>query len=160
MENINGSYFKELVFKIHGLRLTNINLVCEMMAFTFEGYALHTQCLTRIIKNDDILATTMDYQSWDGETSENNDEWFNLDKYKTQISGGKVTAVKMNVLHDLEITLDNGVIIQIIIENGYTHYGEEREQYRFFEIAPEGEAENTEKDRKHYVVYVKRIEVN
>lgn len=65
-----------------------------MLMFHFGNYALHTQCLTRIVKNNDILVTTQDYQSWDGEESENNDEWHNLDKFEPVIVGGKVTSVE------------------------------------------------------------------
>ena len=59
---------------IVGKRLDAINLACEMMMFSFENYEFHTQCLTRIICENDILVTTLDYQSWDGEVEDNNDE--------------------------------------------------------------------------------------
>lgn len=127
--------------------------------FTFEKYAIHTQSLTRIINADDILVTTCDYQSWDGEISENNDEWYNVNKYKSIILNGKVTSVKLSPLYDLQITMDNRITIQILIENGYAHYDEEREQYRFFEIAQENGAEEQESNRKHYVIYSKHIEI-
>ena len=52
---------------IVGKQLTELYLACEMMMFSFEEYALHTQCLTRIICKNDILVTTLDYQNWDGD---------------------------------------------------------------------------------------------
>ena len=73
--------------------------------------------------------------------------------------GGKVLSVKINPLFDLTIGLDNGVVIQCFVGNGYAHYGEEREQYRFFETDPDGETEEEEKLRKHYVVYSKHMEI-
>ena len=59
---------------ILGKRLDALNMACEMMMFSFEEYELHAQCLTRIMCENDILVTTLDYQSWDGEAEENNDE--------------------------------------------------------------------------------------
>ena len=53
---------------IVGKQLVALNMACEMMMFSFEKYELHTQCLTRIISKKDVLVTTLDYQSWDGET--------------------------------------------------------------------------------------------
>lgn len=152
--------FEKTILKISGLRLTDIDLACEMMMFGFEGYAIHSQCFTRIIKNNDILVTTLDYQSWDGEDDSKNDERYNLDKYKPVIMGGKVTSVKLNPLCDLEITLDNGIVIQILVQNSYAHYDEEREQYRFFETGSEDETEEQAKNRKHYVVYSKHVDVD
>lgn len=156
MEN---KIIKDVIEQIRGSQLTDIKLACEMMVFHIERYALHAQCLTRIIKDGDILVTTADYQSWDGETSENNDEWHNLDKYRSEIIGGKVISISLNALGDVEIALDNGIIIQIYVENGYPYYDGEQEQYRFFEIGPDNETEEQEKYRKHYVVYGKHIEI-
>lgn len=99
------------------------------------------------------------YQSWDGEESENNDEWHNLDKFEPVIVGGKVTSVELNPLYDLTITLDNAISVHILIENGYSHYGEEREQYRFFEIGQDEETEEEERQRPHYVIYGKHIDI-
>lgn len=123
-------------------------------------FAIHGQCLTRIIKNGDILVTTLDYQSWDGEHEENNDEYYNLRKYKTEIEGGKVLSVEVDRLFDVIITLDNGVIIQLLIQNSYSHYDEESEQYRFFEVSPDDTEENRENLPPHYVVYSKHIEIH
>lgn len=151
---------KKSISKILGLRLTNIKCALEMLMFSFEDYVIHVQCLTRIVKKNDILVTTIDYQSWDGENPENNDERYNLEKYKPIILGGKVTSIKLNDLFDLEIALDNDIMIQIFIENSYAHYDEEREQYRFFKTESENETEEQEKNRKHYVIYSKHVEVD
>lgn len=56
---MNNSDFKKAVEKILGFHLTEIGRACEMLMFHFENYALHTQCLTRIVKNNDILVTTL-----------------------------------------------------------------------------------------------------
>lgn len=153
------SEFKSTVQVLVGLRLTDVHLVCEMMVFHFEQYAIHAQCLTRIIKNNNILVTTLDYQSWDGEVSENNDEWFNLNKFKHEIEGGKVLAVKLSPLNDLIISMDNDIIIEIYIQNSYAHFDDEQEQYRFFLIGPDDETEEQSKLRPHYTVYNKHIEL-
>lgn len=149
---------EKLIKKIVGLKLDAIRYACEMLMFNFEQYALHVLCLTRIIKDDDILLTTLDYQSWDGEHEENNDEYYNLSRYKSEIEGGKVLSVEVSPLCDIIITLDNDVTIQILIQNSYAHYDEENEQYRFFE-ASDHETED-EKLPPHYVVYSKHIEIH
>ncbi|MDE7405961.1 MAG: hypothetical protein K2M89_03695 [Clostridiales bacterium] len=151
---------QNILNNIIGLHLTDIKHACEMLMFHFDKYAIHARCLTRIIKEDDILLTTADYQSWDGKNDKNNDEWYNIDKYKSSIEGGTVVSVEVNKLCDLYITLDNNVTIQIIIQSGYSHYDEEREQYRFFEIGADDETEEQAQQRKHYVVYNKHIEID
>ncbi len=156
---MNNSEFESIITKIIGLKLTGVHLACEMMLFNFEQYAIHSQCLTRIVKNDDILVTTLDYQSWDGECNENNDEWFNLDKFKSEIEGGKVLAIKLSPLKDLTITLDNDITIEAFIQNSYSHYDDEHEQYRFFEAEEDNETDEQKESRPHYVVYSKHIDL-
>ena len=143
---------------IVGLKLNAIRYACEMLMFDFERYTIHSQCLTRIIKDDDILLTTLDYQSWDGEHEENNDEYYNLAKYKSEIEGGKVLSVEVNPLCDVIIALDNEITIQILIQCSYAHYVEENEQDRFFKVSDD-ETEN-KKLPPHYVVYSKHIEIH
>ena len=117
---------------IVGKQLVALNMACEMMMFSFEKYELHTQCLTRIICDNDILVTTLDYQSWDGETEKNNDEWYFVEQNRGKIVGGTVTSVKVNALHDVTIVLDNGISIELFVKNGYHHYDDEQEQWVFF----------------------------
>ena len=113
-------------------QLDALNMACEMMMFSFEKYELHTQCLTRIISKKDVLVTTLDYQSWDGETEENNDEWYFVEQNRDKIVGGTVTSVKVNALHDVTIVLDNGISIELFVKNGYHHFDDEQEQWVFF----------------------------
>ena len=117
---------------IVGKQLVALNMACEMMMFSFEKYELHTQCLTRIICDNDILVTTLDYQSWDGETEENNDEWYFVEQNRDKIVGGTVTSVNVNALHDITIVLDNGISIELFVKNGYHHFDDEQEQWVFF----------------------------
>ena len=156
---MNNLEFENIITKIVGLQLSDVKPICEMMVFHFEQYSLHSQCLTRIIKNNDILVTTLDYQSWDEECSENNDEWFNLDKFKSEITGGKVLDIKLSPLRDLIITLDNDITIEILIQNSYSHYDDEQEQYRFFEAAEDDETDERKNMQPHYVVYSKHIDL-
>ena len=117
---------------IVGKQLDGLNLACEMMMFSFEEYALHAQCLTRIICDNDILVTTLDYQSWDGEVDSNNDEWYFVERHRAEIVGGIVTSVNVTPLHDVVIILDNGIRIELFIKNGYCHFDDEHEQWVFF----------------------------
>ena len=123
---------KEHLQAIVGKQLDALNMACEMMMFSFEKYALHAQCLTRIICENDILVTTLDYQSWDGEAEENNDERYFAEQNRDRIVGGMVTSVNVNALHDVVIILDNGIRIELFIKNGYYHFDDEREQWVFF----------------------------
>ena len=117
---------------IVGKQLVALNMACEMMMFSFGKYELHAQCLTRIISKKDVLVTTLDYQSWDGETEENNDEWYFVEQNRDKIVGGTVTSVKVNALHDVTIVLDNGISIELFVKNGYHHYDDKQEQWVFF----------------------------
>ncbi|MBR4308177.1 MAG: hypothetical protein IKT58_01140 [Oscillospiraceae bacterium] len=115
-----------------GKQLDTLNTACDMMMFGFGAYALHAQCLVRIICENDILVTTADHQSWDGEAEENNDEQYFVEQYKDNIIGGTVTSVKVNALHDVVILLDNGIRIELFINSGHHHFAEEAEQWVFF----------------------------
>ena len=127
-----GNGLNEYLRAIEGTCLDDLNLACEMMTFSFGDYELHAQCFTRIVGENDILVTTADYQNWDGATEANNDEWHFVAKYKSQIVGGVVESVQVSAVHDVMIWLDNGVRIELFITNGYSHYGEDQEQWVFF----------------------------
>ena len=117
---------------IVGKQLDALNMACEMMMFSFGEYELHAQCLTRIICENNVLVTTLDYQSWDGEIEENNDEWYFVEQNRDKIVGGMVTSVTVNALHDISIFLDNSIKIELFIKNGYHHFNDEQEQWVFF----------------------------
>lgn len=92
---------QEYISTIVGKNLTKLHLACEMMMFSFEEYALHTQCLTRIICENDILVTTLDYQNWDGEVDSNNDEWYFVEQYRDKIIGGTVKSATVSPVYDV-----------------------------------------------------------
>lgn len=153
------SQLKDMLNNIVGTRLIRIGRAFEMLMFDFGNYALHTQCLTRIIKNNDILVTTLDYLSWDHEHDENNDEWYNLHRFKSVIENSNVVSVELNIFRDLTIVLDNDVTIQVLIQNSYAHYDEEHEQYRFFESLDDDHTEEEYEKHRHYVVYSKHVDL-
>ena len=132
-------------------QLTELHLACEMMMFGFEEYALHTQCLTRIIFENDILVTTLDYKNWDGEIDTNNDEWYFVEQYRDKIIGGIVMSVSVSLFHDVTITLDNGIRIELINKNGYHHFDDECEQWRFFKVDGHNDP--------HITVYSKTVDI-
>ena len=136
---------------IVGKQLTELHLACEMMMFSFEEYKLHTQCLTRIICENDILVTTLDYQNWDGETDTNNDEWYFVEEYRDKIIGGIVTSVKISSLYDVSIILNNGIKLELINKNGYNHFDDECEQWRLFK--------NGDHSYPHITVYSKTVDI-
>lgn len=124
---------KEFIWGMKNQKLEALNMACEMMMFDFGIYKLHTQCLTRIIKGNDILVTTLDYQSWDGEKDTNNDEWYFVDKFRDEIVGGVVVSVELSAINDLRLELSNGIVIELFLSNGYHHFDEEREQWRLLQ---------------------------
>ncbi|MBO5866507.1 MAG: hypothetical protein J6Q55_00435, partial [Clostridia bacterium] len=42
--------------------------------------------------------------------------------------------VKVSPLYDLEIEMDNGVRIEVYVQNGYNHFDEENSQWLFFRV--------------------------
>lgn len=145
---------KELIQNLKrliGQKLNLIKFACQMIMLDFGKDAIHCQALTRISKNDDILFTTFDYQTWDQKESENNDEYYFFEKYKDEIVNGVVTDIKVSNTNDLIIEFDNGVKIEVFIANGYNHCDEENEQWCLL-------INVMEKHSKHYAVYNKNIE--
>ncbi len=117
-----------------GRQLESLHCACEIIDFGFSGdLVLHGMGLTRVFLNDDLVITTIDYQSWDQTDSKNNDEWYNKDKYKDLIIGGIVTSISINSVNDLFIETDNGVRIECYVANAYPHYEDEKEQWLLFE---------------------------
>ena len=147
---MNRQKIKDYLKMLIGKTLDHLNLACDMMMFTIGNIAIHSQCFTRIMKKNEILLTTLDYQSWDEETNENNDEWYNLSLHKDSIINTKVINAQLTDTNDILIWLENDIHIQIFISNGAPHYSEEREQWRIFEIDNE--------DIPHIVVYAKTIQ--
>lgn len=142
---------QKYINNIIGLKLEEINLACEMIMLNFGNYKIHFQSFTRVIKNNDILLTTLDYQSWDKKEDKNNDEWYFLEKYKKEILNGIVIDVSLTKTNDLTIVFDNGITIETYISNGYSHYEEEQEQWRLIL--------KLDNDKSHdIVIYNKHIE--
>jgi len=139
------------VYDLLGKKLEKLNLACEMMMFDFGDLKLHTQGLTRIVKDGDILTTTLDYQNWDGADDTQNDEWYFVERFRDAIVGGMVTSVTVCDTNDLRIELDNGIRIEVLVSNGYSHYEPMCEQWRFFK--------HRDKTYPHITVYNKEIDV-
>lgn len=123
----------EFINLLNGRRLLRFCCEAEMLDLDFGSLALHAMGCSRVIKNNDILVTVPDYQSWDGQESCNNDEWYNMRKFNSEIVGGTVVSVTVSPWNDLRVELDNGVMIECLIANAYPHYGEETEQWVLFE---------------------------
>ena len=51
--------------RLVGSKLEDIKLACQMLILNFGNVGIHCQQFTRVSKNNDILFTTLDYQSWD-----------------------------------------------------------------------------------------------
>ena len=126
------SKLNEYIQTLVGKRLDKLHCVCELMAFDFGEYAFHALGLTRIIHENDILVSTLDFLNWDREEDKNNDEWYFVEQYKDRIIGGTVTSVTVSSLHDVVINLDNGIRIETFVKNGYHHFDDECEQWVFF----------------------------
>ncbi|MBR3845666.1 MAG: hypothetical protein IKM40_03740 [Clostridia bacterium] len=125
-----------------GKELFDIHLVCEMMCFEFGDMALHAQSFTRILRNDEVLVTTLDYQGWDEIDDKNNDEWYNMHQFKHLIIGNKIERIELSPINDLFIYLDNGVVIQSFAANGPLHWGYCNEQWRLLIGSDDSEEES------------------
>ena len=141
-----AAFIKQLV----GKRMDYFCCEADMFDFGFSDLILHVPGFGRVIKNNDILVTTQDYQNWDGEISTNNDAWLNMKKYNRDIVGGIVVSAQMNEVNDLTVEMDNGVVISCFIQNSYPHYDCEQEQWILFEKGC--------KNRKFLTVYNKTID--
>jgi hypothetical protein len=144
-KNSEEERIKEYLDLIIGRPLDDLNLACEMMMFTFGDISLHSQCFTRIMLKERVLLTTLDYQNWDEEVDTNNDEWYNLSRYKDLIINNKVIKTELTGVKDLFICLENDILIQIFISNSSPHYVKECEQWRIFEKG--------KKEIPHIVIY-------
>ncbi|MBR2974819.1 MAG: hypothetical protein IKC47_03660 [Clostridia bacterium] len=132
-------HLQNLLNIIVGKKLNHLKPIFEVMSFGFGEYALHTLGLTRIIKDNDILVTTLDYQNWDGEEAFNNDEHYFIKKFNDQIVGGVVTSIKVSPLYDLKIEMDNGVRVEVYVQNGHHHFDRDNNQWLFFKVDEEGD---------------------
>ena len=142
------NYLDQLV----GIKLKDIKLACQMIILDFGNIGIHCQQFTRVSKNDDILFTTLDYQSWDEKVDTNNDEKYFFDKYRNEIIGGVVARIIYTKFNDVTIIFDNGVVIEIFVSNGYNHFVDEIEHWRLL-IDP------SDDDSKHIVIYNKKVEM-
>ena len=142
------NYLDQLV----GIKLKDIKLACQMIILDFGNIGIHCQQFTRVSKNDDILFTTLDYQSWDEKVDTNNDEKYFFDKYRNEIIGGGVARIIYNKFNDVTIIFDNGVVIEIFVSNGYNHFVDEIENWRLL-------IDTSDDDSKHIVIYNKKVEM-
>ena len=131
---------KSFADRLIGKTLENIFCQADILEFAFSetDLVLHAMGLARVIKDGEILITSIDYQSWDGENSENNDMYLNVEKYKDGITGGTVVSVSVSAVNDLKIELDNGAVIECLIANAVTNYEDETEQWVLFEHKGDG----------------------
>ena len=141
----------QFVNSLTGRKLVHFCCEAEILDFDFDSLVLHAMGCSRVIKNNDILVTVPDYQSWDQSEDTHNDEWYNMERFWSEIVGGTVISVELTPWNDLRVKLDNGVTIECLIANAYPHYEKEQEQWVLFE--------HTEDHSGTFLtVYNKRIE--
>ena len=151
MENRMESNVTQFVHSLLGRKLLHLCCEAEMMDFDFAPLTLHALGCTRIIQNEEILVTTLDYQSWDGVESIHNDEWFHVNWVSSELVGRTVLSVQISPWNDLRLTLEGGTVVECLIANGSPHYGEEQEQWVLFE-------HTKQLDRRFLTIYNKRID--
>ncbi len=124
---------QEILDTLLGQKLIYITCEADILDIGFEKKILHVSSLGRIVKNNRILLTTFDYQSWDEIESTNNDEWYNVEKHRQEIVGGIVVSVKISECGDLFISLNNGIEIEVFVSEAEHHYGCQEEQWVLFD---------------------------
>lgn len=135
-EEVNGMSRKKIetyLELLNGSLLDDLTLAAQMMMFSFGSIAIHSQCFTRIMHQDRILLTTLDYQNWDEADDKNNDEWYNWSLHKKRIINNKVIKTELTNSNDLFIWLENDIQLQIFVSNGSPHYVEDCEQWRMID---------------------------
>ena len=146
------SKIQGFINQLTGKKLESLCCEAEILDFGFSGnLVLHAMGCCRIIADNDILVTTLDYQSWDGKSSTNNDEWYNMDRFRDRIIGGTVVSATINQINDLYVLLDNGITIECLIANAYPHYEQETEQWLLFE-------HTSDHSGRFLIAYNKRLE--
>ena len=126
------------VLELIGQTLTDIKVRYDLLMLRFGDYELHASCFTRVLRNHDILFTTMDYQSWDEEEYTHNDMYLNIADWGEKIIGQKVCSIDISPIYDLVIVLDNDTQIEIFNSEGKRRMTEEGEQWFFYK--PEDES--------------------
>lgn len=130
----NEKEIKDFINLLVGREIEYVCCEAEILDIGFRNLILHGMGCTRVIQENDILITTVDYLSWDGTVSTNNDEWFNVERFRDRLLGRKVLSVSMNAVHDLKINLDQEITVECLIANAYPHYCDrETEQWVLFE---------------------------
>lgn len=129
---------RKFIAMLTGRRLQNFCCEAEMFDLDFGSLVLHAMGCSRVIKDNEILVTVSDYQSWDGGNSSHNDEWYNMKKFNPTIVGGTVVTAELNPWNDLRVRFDNGVTIECLIANACPHYADEQEQWVLFERTDNG----------------------
>ena len=136
----NGeSLFYKVLFgfvrQLIGRKVEHFCCEADILDFGFSGgFVLHAMGCSRVVQDNDILVTTIDYLSWDEKESTNNDEWYNMSRLRDRVIGGTAVSVLVSPLNDLKVRLDNGVTIECLIANAYPHFSDgEIEQWVLFE---------------------------
>ena len=124
MTETNG--LKEYVQALVDLRLDGLHMAGDMMMFSFGGYELHAQCFVRIREERRVLVTSLDYPCGQEKAGERFPE-----PHKKRLLGASVTGVTVSGVHDLTITLDNGLFIELFAANSPCP-GEDAEEWVFF----------------------------
>lgn len=120
------------IFDLIGQTVTDIRVNWDLLIFCFGEYVLHANCFTRVICNQKILLTTMDYQSWDEENYTHNDMYLNIADWGEKIIGQQVKNITISPVYDFVVTLNNDVRIEIYNSDGNHRMCEEPMQWCFF----------------------------
>lgn len=120
------------VYELIGKPLDDLGAHYQVLILRFGEYEIHVSCFARILRNKEILLTTQDYQSWDGEDHKHNDMYLNIAKYGASLIGQTVRSVDVSSTNDLHIVLENDIRIEIFNSNGKLQLSEESEQWFFY----------------------------
>ena len=135
-----------LLYKIINGQIINISRVCNLISIQIRSetkalITLHIQSFFRIIKNSSILISSEDMYSPSSKYSEEEFEWDipgksifdeSINKHKEDVINAKIKHATINTVGDIDIFLDNGFIIQVIVDTMITS-----EKYRIFDESEE-----------------------
>ena len=94
----------DFVRQLIGRKVEHFCCEADILDFGFSGgFVLHAMGCSRVVQDNDILVTTIDYLSWDEKESTNNDEWYNMSCFRDRVIGGTAVSVLVSPLNDLKV---------------------------------------------------------
>lgn len=71
---------KKILYELMEKNLDDVGVYYDILRLRFGEYEIHACCFARIIKGQDIIVTTQDYENWNEVEYRHNDMYYNIAK--------------------------------------------------------------------------------